>query len=848
MCPSPGLAQVPQIEQAQVVEIGPQYSGGWLTRVLLGGGWRDLWTQPIELPVADLAVMNGGLEILRVSGGTTSATLHVQSNDGRRFVFRTVDKNPLTGQFDELASTIFGTALQDQISAFNPVAAPVVARLLGAVGVLHADPRLYVFPADVAVPGESDRFAGQVVLFEERPGELPDGRPGLGGFDRFAGTEALLQRTRASARHRVAATEFLEARLMDVFVGDRDRAVDNWRWAAMTGSNPTLWHPIPRDRDQAFVQMDGALKRVLSLWEPRLVRFDDKSPNVGGLSRNAWDLDRRYLGEIPRAQWDSVTSRLVAALSEEVLREAVSALPSEVYERSGEYLLKLLVRRRDALPSAADDFFELVNTEVDVWGTDEADSLHVSRSEDGATTVQLFGRGTSSTPYWSRAFGAGETRAIRVHLLEDDDVAVIAGHDPTVGLYVVGGPGRDALSAEAGTGPVEFLDGGGRTTVSGEGEVRRRRVDVPAPVAWGDSATGRDFGSRRTPIGVLRYSSDIGLVVGAGVEHVDYGLFQRPYASRWRIAGGITTGRNRGLLRFEQRSLLGSRGPWLSFQTSYSGVERLRFYGFGNETASIGPASRFIVLHDEAEVNVSLSDTLGRSITWSAGPVARFTDSDTTGVATVLAEDAPYGAGDFGQLGVQASLRRCPSGEAQGLLVRGRSSRCSNLGLGSMWTARALTGVYSPIGQPEIGSFAVAEGRLAAQLRVSDRVSVATRVGFRTTSRNTPFHHAAYIGGTATLRGYTFDRFVGNHAAFVSSEVRTLVGTLETSWFPLDVGLIGLVDTGRVWAAEERSTRWHTSWGGGVWLAPFKRGYTVHALVARGDEGTTLHVGPGFSF
>src|ERR1700688_2820225 len=38
---------------------GPRYEAGWLTRVLLGAQWRDLWTTPVEVPVLDLRSFDG---------------------------------------------------------------------------------------------------------------------------------------------------------------------------------------------------------------------------------------------------------------------------------------------------------------------------------------------------------------------------------------------------------------------------------------------------------------------------------------------------------------------------------------------------------------------------------------------------------------------------------------------------------------------------------------------------------------------------------------------------------------------------------------------------------------------
>ena len=60
--------------------------------------------------------------------------------------------------------------------------------------------------------------------------------------------------------------------------------------------------------------------------------------------------------------------------------------------------------------------------------------------------------------------------------------------------------------------------------------------------------------------------------------------------------------------------------------------------------------------------------------------------------------------------------------------------------------------------------------------------------------------------------------------------------------------MFGLADVGRVFLEGENSDVWHSSFGGGIWLAPIARDYTVSAAVAAGDERTGLYIQAGFAF
>jgi outer membrane translocation and assembly module TamA len=65
---------------------------------------------------------------------------------------------------------------------------------------------------------------------------------------------------------------------------------------------------------------------------------------------------------------------------------------------------------------------------------------------------------------------------------------------------------------------------------------------------------------------------------------------------------------------------------------------------------------------------------------------------------------------------------------------------------------------------------------------------------------------------------------------------------------PARVGVVGFVDTGRVWLRNEASDTWHTSLGGGLLVQPVSMPITVHAIAANGDEGTRFYFGLGYPF
>jgi len=85
-----------------------------------------------------------------------------------------------------------------------------------------------------------------------------------------------------------------------------------------------------------------------------------------------------------------------------------------------------------------------------------------------------------------------------------------------------------------------------------------------------------------------------------------------------------------------------------------------------------------------------------------------------------------------------------------------------------------------------------------------------------------------------------------NRASYALSVASALV--LVRVLGPEDYGVFALADAGRVWLDGERSRRWHTAAGGGLWFAYLRRDHTVTVAVARSAEKTGVYLATGFAF
>jgi hypothetical protein len=94
---------------------------------------------------------------------------------------------------------------------------------------------------------------------------------------------------------------------------------------------------------------------------PKLVRFTPEFPPLRGLTSNSSELDRRLLGPVSRAAWDSVVRAVQRSLPDSALDRAVRAIPAAWGRLSGSRIFAVLRARRDRLAGMGERFYQWVH-------------------------------------------------------------------------------------------------------------------------------------------------------------------------------------------------------------------------------------------------------------------------------------------------------------------------------------------------------------------------------------------------------------------------------------------------------------------------------------------------------
>ena len=815
-----------------VITPGVRYRTGGLHNLFFGRHYRDLWATPIRVARLDLDRFAGGLRPTRLGGGKQTHSLRFAGADGREYQFRSVDKDPSPLLPEDLRRTVAQRIVQDQISAGHPVAPLVVSPILAAAGVLHSEPRLVVMPDSPALGEYRAEFGGLLGTIEERPS---DEGPGFAGASKIVSTEDLFQRLEKHQVERVDTRAYLAVRLVDLLLGDWDRHQGQWRWARLSDEKAAPWTPIPQDRDQAFSRYDGLLLSLARLSAPQLVEFSPTYPSMVGLTWNARVVDRRLLTGLEWPVWDSIATALQGEITDAVIDDAVQRMPPELRAKTEAWLAGALKHRRDALPKAARDFYRLLSGEADVFGSDKADRVTAVRADGRVLDLTVQAADDSAgAPLFHRRFDRADTKEVRLYLHGGDDVVRISGAAGGAPLLrIMGGGGDDRVIDSSTAGRARFYDARGTNAVEG---TRRVPLDARPYNEWrlSDSTPypPRDWGGFWRFRPWLSAGPEVGLFFGGGLVRYDFGFRKRPYRSRMELRAGYATGAETFRAEFTGDFRRVNSRVRTNLLLRASGIEVVRFFGFGNETPRIDSDFFYRVPQQQYLIQPSVVFPVGHRGSFSVGPTLKYADTDLD-PGRFITLFPPFGVGGFGMVGASATLK-----------LDGRDGPVARRGV----HLTAGGSVFPAVWDVE-ETFGEVHGEVAAYLtpRTSFGPTLALRAGGKRVWGEYPFFEAAFVGGAATVRGLRENRYAGDASAYGNAELRLRLGRFYVL-LPGDYGVFGLADVGRVFLEGESSDVWHTGVGGGFWFAFLEPANTITVALARGGGRTALYVRAGFAY
>ncbi|MGB5434326.1 MAG: ShlB/FhaC/HecB family hemolysin secretion/activation protein, partial [Maribacter sp.] len=830
---------------------------GKFFKTIWGERYRDVYAKKITARVVDLDTLLGGLKAVRKGGGHQSRSLRLVDKEGREYVMRALRKSAeiylqamafkqqyVVGEFED---TYTEGLLEDFYTGSHPYAAFTVGALSDAVGIYHSNPKLYYVPKQKALSEFNDEFGDELYMIEERTDSGHGNQRSFGYSNTMDSTDDMLKKLRKDEKYQVDTEAYIKARLFDMMVGDWDRHTDQWRWAQFKDieKGKIVYRPVPRDRDQVFSIMgDGPLMNMLTRIIPGLTLlegFNEEIRSVKGFngSPRAYALDLALLSETTGDQWQQQALSIQKNITESVIDEAFKNFPIEVRDENIAKIKKVLMARKDMLQKTAEEYYGLLNRYAMVTGTDKDDFFTITELTNGKTQVvgQRIKKGVKDDVFFKKDFDPNITTEIWIYGLDDDDQFQVQGKKGKIKIRLVGGQNNDVYDVQHSTGVYIYDQKVKKNTFKNISSAKLRltneyQTNTYQPIKYKTSTN--------QIIPVIGSNPDDGFKIGFTDVYTFNGFRQHPFTSQHTVDAAYyfaTSGYDMGY-KGEFSGFLGKANLLLATRFTSPNYS-INFFGWGNETEN-------------------LDATLGR-------------DFNRVKLQTIVFNPSLVWRSDLGaKLTIGVNYESVEVEETNGRFINtfyvanGEENRKNFMGTAIAYTFSNSDNVAFPTmgmatsvqigyktsidgGKQNYGyvvpSFSfdhklVPNGKLVLAAKWKAQFNIGD--GYE-------FYQAASIGGLDGLRGFRNQRFSGKKSFYQNTDIRYSFKRMKTGLLPVNMGLYGGYDYGRVWTPEMDSDTWHTSYGGGLFLNAADL-LSLNFALFDSVDGPRFTFGMGFGF
>lgn len=814
--------------------------------------WGELYTQQylteFKMPVLDLEREKGGLVAIGRGGGNQTNSIRLKNKDGKIYQLRTIKK--VTERFPGIVRKTFANDLaKQQLTAGNPFSALTVGTMASSINVFHTNPKIVYVPKQPNL-GIFNDLGGEVYLLEERGGGDWSDLESFGYPDKIENMGNIIEGKLKNGKTLIDQPQVLRSRLFDMILGDWDRHSDQWRWAGFKQENgKTLYKPIPRDRDQAYAKFDGIANTLASYTVPFTRAADNYDGEISKkettwLNYQARFFDRLFINEITLTDWEREATFIQENLSDEVIRKAIRKLPPFAFDQEGEDLIKWTKMRRDDLLNTARRYYQLLNREVTVLGTHKDNSFIVSRLNDKEIKVSVFEKGKSNRPdelIYERTFETAVTKSLNLYGLDGNDhfeVKGMVGNSALVRL--IGGNGIDNYNDESTvngwTKKTKVFDAKSEESVLNLGKEAKDKRSSRTEL---NALNYRNFEyNYAIPLPMIGSNPDDGLFFSL---NTNWNTFSFKRTQIHKITGRYAIGSKSFSFGYEA-DYFNAFNHWDAYLKAVAEVPRfvLNFHGFGNETTrNIDLQGRdfYRVRRTLLGIYPAVKRRTDAGLTFSIGPalesvkieenVNHITNSDDLGILPDVFETQYFSGSNIDFNFFNTDHPVLPS---QGL----------GFTAGAMWRSN-LNDFDRQLLQLE------SQFQFYLRLGRNDRLVLANQLSAKHLIGDFDFFQSVNLGGTNSLRGFAEQRFSGRTTFYHNIDLRIKLFDSEGSVLPVSIGFTPGFDYGRVWVDDDTSDKWHTSYGGTVWLAPLD--YIALSIgMYKSEEQSRLIIGAGVQF
>lgn len=826
---------------------------GWY-KFLWGQHYRDVYGTPITAPVADLTTLKGGLTPTISGGGNQSMSLRLVDKEGKEYVMRGVRKSVSrfvqTAVFkDQYVMNSFENTwaerfIYDFYTTSHPYTPFILDGLADKIGMYHTNPELYYVPKQTTLGRFNDKYGDELYMIEERPSSGYEDEASFGNTKAIVSTTDVIAKLRKDEKYTVDQQAYMRARIFDMLIGDWDRHGDQWRWSEFTEGDKIVYRPVPRDRDQAFAKIDGALLSLIKKLPPlrHMQNYTEDFANPRWINKTAFPLDQYLLKGTSEEDWLTETRDIVSKLDDVALDDAFNRLPKEVQTKEIEDIKRIFKARRGKIEQFIPKYYKQLREYVILSGTDKKDLFNIERLVGGDVLLKQYRvKKDGEALVFEKTYKAGETKEIWVYGLNDEDTFKVTGDEKAkIKVRLIGGKNQDSF----------LVDNSSKVVVYDYADKKNEVVSASTKTKTilSNKYDLNNFNYENVPLNInmllpnVGYNPEDGVKLGILYSSKRSTFVQDPYTAK-HVVKGFYSFNTKGFEGEYKGFFPNATDNWMFTIAGRATSPNfaVNYYGLGNETYyfdeekgddykrvrvesySITPGYRY-----EGKQGGSFEANIEYNALKVQDKSGRFITDNPDEVNAKVFDFQHYGGL---KLEYNYEQYNYPANPTVGFGFN------SKLGWKMNLKETEQNFPYLDV-----------KANFIHNIDRAERLVFATNFTYQTRfNNNYDFYHAAVIGGNANLRGFRPERFTGKSSFVQTTDLRYNAGQFTAGFILMSYGFYGGFDYGRVWQPGEVSNKWHNSYGAGLWVSAIEQA-TLHCSYFSSADGGRFVFGLGFGF
>jgi hypothetical protein len=653
-------------------------------------------------------------------------------------------------------------------------------------------------------------------------------------------TPEALKRVYDSSSVKFNQSAYLRHQLLNFIIGNTNVSYKDYHWKEMSISGGNTIEPYIDSYQNQYMNFDGTYKLITKLIRSykHIEPYTARIKSVKKVSQKFIGFDVNVLSNMPFELWETEMNYVQETLNDNVIDEFMMQLPKGVVTSETELLCSTLKQRIKNIKDIGTTYYNLTSPHKVVAATNTNNLIDIKRTDNGVTIHVYNEIDGKKNPIKSYEFSSNETKDIWIYGLKGNDYFEVSGHSKTyIPIKLIGGKNSDKYEISNGKNIVVY-DDKNQTFVVHQDKAKFKLSNDNAITKYDVAKYKHNTNNVKPKFGA---NPDDGLFVGVVNEYKVLDFNQNPFSQLHQVSANFylgTQGFNVGYYGEKSNVYKGfSAFVNLGYQSpNYSS----NFFGYGNETPNYDDNLKLDynrVRMENVDVAIGIlkrhkNYNVSTNVFFESRKIDDTPDRFVSSETLFFPEDGFFDRKNYVGISGEYVYKTIEFPIIEDLIIKPKME----------FKITANTNEFSKTNsliQPSI---------FFEHPFYNDKISLDAKLTYQDVfGEDVPFYQAATIGGSSGLRGYRNQRFSGQSSLVTSTNLKWFIKDLESDILPLQFGVLGGFDAGRVWLENEDSSNIYTDFGAGLWLQTADL-IKAQLQAFKGNEGMrfAFHITIGF--